>query len=229
MSGFSELEIFAIQQSLTIASISVIVVLPCAIITAFILARYNFTGKVIIESVLLFPLVLPPVVTGYLLLLVVKRNGVVGGFFYRFFGLEIAFTPLGAILASSVIIFPLVFRPIRISMESIDPNFIKVSRGLGKSRLSSFFRIVLPLSLPGIIAGGVLGFARSLGEFGATIMVAGNIPFKTTTIPLAVYGYFNSIDGGEALGRLVVVCLLISFLSLLLSEYFLRMQKRCLI
>ncbi|MDA3809680.1 MAG: molybdate ABC transporter permease subunit [Spirochaetaceae bacterium] len=226
--GFTELELFAIQQSLIVAFFSVLIILPPAIFFAYILTRYDFRGKVIVETILLFPLVLPPVVTGYILLLLVKKNSLIGGFFYNVFHIEIAFTPLAAILASSIIIFPLILRPVKISMESIDPNFIKVSRGLGKSSFQTFFHIILPLCIPGIVAGAVLGFARSLGEFGATIMVAGNIPFSTTTIPLAVYSFFNQIDGGDALSRLVIVCLLLSFLSLLLSEYFLRMQKKCL-
>ena len=110
-------------------------------------------------------------------------------------------------------------------MESIDPNYIKVSRGLGRTPLVTFFRIVIPLSLPGITGGAVLGFARSLGEFGATVMVAGNIPYKTTTIPLAVFSFFNQVDGTEPLARLVIISLVISFLALLISEYFLRKQK----
>jgi len=225
---FTELELFALRQSIIIAIISVLTVLPPAIITAYFLVRFKFRGKVFLETILLFPLVLPPVVTGYLLLLAVKKNSLIGGFFYNALGIDIAFTPIASVLASSIIIFPLMLRPIKISMESIDSNFIKVSRGLGKSGIQTFFSIVLPLCLPGIIAGAVLGFARSLGEFGATIMVAGNIPFKTTTIPLAVYSYFNQVNSGGALSRLVVVCLIISFLSLLVSEYFFKVQKNCL-
>ena len=225
MIGFSELEMFAVEQSLFIAAVSVLSVLPWTIFMAYILTRYKFPGKIILETILLFPLVLPPVVTGYILLILVKRNGIIGSFFYDLFRLDIAFTPLGAIAASSIIIFPLILRPIKVSMESIDDNYIKVSRGLGRNKMATFLRIVLPLSLPGIIAGAVLGFARSLGEFGATIMIAGNIPFKTTTIPLAVFSYFNQIEGSQPLFRLVVVSLLISFLSLLVSEYFLRKQK----
>ena len=218
MFAFTELEIFAIEQSLIIAAISVLTVLPLTVLMAYVLTRFDFTGQIFLETILLFPLVLPPVVTGYILLILLKKNGLVGGFLYNLFGLEIAFTPLAAIAASSIIIFPLILRPIKVSMESIDSNYIKVSRGLGKSSLATFFKIILPLSLPGIIAGSVLGFARSLGEFGATIMVAGNIPFKTTTIPLAVFSYFNQVDGSDSLFRLVVVSLVISFLSLLFSE-----------
>jgi len=110
-------------------------------------------------------------------------------------------------------------------MESINPDLVNISRGLGRGRLYTFFRIVLPLSLPGILSGAVLGFARSLGEFGATVMVAGNIPFKTTTIPLALYSFFNRIDGGEPVKRLVAVSLILSFLALVASEYLLRKQK----
>jgi molybdate transport system permease protein len=225
MFNFTELELFAIEQSLIVAAFSVLTVLPWAIIVAYILSRFSFPGKTIVETAVLFPLVLPPVVTGYLLLIVLKKDGLIGGFLYNLLGIDVAFTPLGAVAASSIIIFPLILRPVKVSMESIDPNFIKVSRGLGRGPVTTFFRIVLPLSLPGIIAGAVLGFARSLGEFGATIMVAGNIPFKTTTIPLAVFSYFNQRDGSLPLMRLVTVSLVISFLSLMISEYFLRKQK----
>jgi len=225
MFNFTDLELFAINQSLIVAFFSVLSVLPWTVLVAYILSRFSFPGKTIVETVVLFPLVLPPVVTGYLLLILLKKDGLIGGILFNAFGIDIAFTPLAAVFASSIIIFPLILRPIKVSMESIDPNFLKVSRGLGRGPVVTFFRIILPLSLPGIIAGSVLGFARSLGEFGATIMVAGNIPFKTTTIPLAVFSYFNQIDGSEPLFRLVIISLVISFFSLLVSEYFLRKQK----
>lgn len=186
------LEFFAIRQSLIVAFLSVLTVLPIVILLAYILTRFNFPGKILLETIVLFPLVLPPVVTGYLLLVLLKKQGLVGGLIFRLFGTEAAFSPFAAVAASSVIIFPLMLRPVKVSMESINPDLIKVSRGLGRNRVYTFLRIVLPLSLPGIIAGAVLGFARSIGEFGATIMVAGNIPFKTTTIPLGPVQLFQS-------------------------------------
>lgn len=219
------LEFFAIRQSLIIAFFSVLTVLPFVILMAYVLARFEFPGKILVETIVLFPLVLPPVVTGYLLLVLLKKQGIIGGLLFRVFGLEAAFSPFAAVAASSVIIFPLILRPVKVSMESINPDLLKVSRGLGRSGIYTFFRIVLPLSLPGIIAGAVLGFARSLGEFGATIMVAGNIPFKTTTIPLALYSYFNRVDGDGPVQRLVLFSLALSFLALITSEYFLRKQK----
>lgn len=225
MQPLTDLEIFAIGQSLLVATLSVVFVLPWAVLTAYSLTRFRFPGKAFIESILLFPLVMPPVVTGYLLLLLLKKESLLGGFLYSFFHIELAFTTAGAVIASSVIIFPLILRPIRVSMESVNPDLIKVSRGLGRGIIPTFFRIVLPLSYRGIIAGSVLGFARSLGEFGATIMVAGNIPFRTTTIPMAVYSFFNRVDGSGPLRRLVIISLIISFGALMISEYFLRKQK----
>lgn len=221
----TELEIFAVKQSFLIASVSVLLVLPAVILTAWFLVRFTFPGKILVETLVLFPLVLPPVVTGYLLLVLLKRDGIIGGLFHNLLGLELAFTPLAAAVASSVIIFPLVLRPIKISMESLDSSLINVSRGLGRGRFYTFFRVVLPLCLPGIIAGAVLGFARSLGEFGATIMVAGNVPFRTTTVPLAIFSFFNQIEGEGPVFRLVLISLILSFLALVLSEYFLRKQK----
>lgn len=219
------LEFFAIRQSLIVAFLSVLTVLPIVILLAYILTRFNFPGKILLETIVLFPLVLPPVVTGYLLLVLLKKQGLVGGLIFRLFGTEAAFSPFAAVAASSVIIFPLMLRPVKVSMESINPDLIKVSRGLGRNRVYTFLRIVLPLSLPGIIAGAVLGFARSIGEFGATIMVAGNIPFKTTTIPLALYSYFNRVDGDGPVQRLVLFSIALSFLALITSEYFLSKQK----
>lgn len=212
------LEMFALRQSLLVAGISVITVLPLVLIIGWILVAYNFPGKIFLETIVLFPLVLPPVVTGYLLLLLLRPDGILGW-------MKIPFTPMAAVLASSVVIFPLMLRPVKVSMAAIDPSLIKVSRGLGRNTLYTYMRVVLPLSLPGIIAGAVLGFARSLGEFGATIMVAGNVPFQTTTIPLAIFSFFNRADGQESVTRLVIISLILSFAALLLSEYFLRKQK----
>lgn len=219
------LEIFAIKQSLLVASLSVFWVLPFVIIMAYLLVRFDFPGKILVETLVLFPLVLPPVVTGYILLMLLNKQALIGGVLFKYFGIEAVFSTFAAISASSIIIFPLILRPVKVSMESIDPDLVKVSRGLGRGRMYTFFRVVLPLSLPGIIAGAVLGFARSLGEFGATIMVAGNIPFETTTIPLALYSYFNRIDGEEPVLRLVMISLGLSFLALAISEYFMRKQK----
>lgn len=222
----TQLEWFAIGFSLQVALAAMVLVVPAAVAAAYWLSRHDFRGKLLVETLLLSPLVLPPLVTGYLLLIVFSPNTVIGGFFDSFFGVKIAFAGAGAVLAAAVVSFPLVLRPVRLSMEAIDPNYINVSRSLGVSRAGTFFKVILPMTYPGLLAGAVLGFARSLGEFGATIMLAGNIPFRTTTIPLAIFSTFNTADGEAATVRLVVISVAVSFAALAVSEYVARRWKR---
>ncbi len=224
--GLTPLEQFAIGLSLKISLCSVCVVVPAAVLTAHLLTRFDFRGKVLLETLFLFPLILPPVVTGYLLLLAVNRNSWLGDMIFRLFEIEIAFAFPGAVLAAAVVSFPLVLRPVKVSMEAVDPHYIYVSRSLGVGRIGTFFRIIVPMTLPGVLAGALLGFARSFGEFGATIMLAGNIPFETTTLPLAIFSFFNRVDGREATVRLVIISVIICFISLVVSEYIVRRKGR---
>jgi len=224
--GLTHLEYCAIGLSLKVSLCSVCVVVPLAVLTAHLLTRFDFKGKVLLETLFLFPLILPPVVTGYILLLAVNRNSRLGGLVFELFGIEIAFALPGAVLAAAVVSFPLVLRPVKVSMEAIDTHYIYVSRSLGVGRIGTFLRIILPMTLPGVLAGAVLGFARSFGEFGATIMLAGNIPFETTTLPLAIFSFFNRADGREATVRLVIISVVICFISLIISEYIVRRKGR---
>ncbi|MBM4373292.1 MAG: ABC transporter permease subunit, partial [Deltaproteobacteria bacterium] len=177
--GLSAAEWFAVRLSLQVSLAAVVLALPLAVALSLLLIRRPFRGRVLLEAVIMAPLVVPPVVTGYLLLLAVGPHTVPGTIFRRIFGGDLAFAPAGAVLAAAVVSFPLVFRPVRAALEGVDPTYVNVSRSLGVGRVRTFLRVVLPMAWPGMLTGAVLGFARSLGEFGATIMVAGNIPFRT--------------------------------------------------
>ncbi len=213
------IEFFAIKFSLLVACLATLINLPLVLLTAHFLTRCKFKGKMLIEAVLIFPLVLPPLVTGYILLFIFSQNSLVGSFLDKF-GVSLTFNLAAAVMASCVVSFPLMLRPIKLAMSSIDEGYLNISRSLGKNRLATFFRVILPMSKSGIISGSVLCFARSIGEFGATIMVAGNIPFKTTTISMAIFSFFNSVDGEFACFRLVLVSIFISLIALLVSEYY---------
>lgn len=225
MTPLTSLEIFAIKLSLFVSVASVILILPFAILAAWFFSRKEFRGKIFFESLIYFPLVLPPVVTGFLLLLLLNPTTPAGRLFFQLFGRNIAFDVPGAIVAAGVVAFPLVYRPIKAVMEGIDPRFVLVSRSLGRNELHTFVRVIMPMCLPGIIAGAVLGWARSLGEFGATIMLAGSIPFKTTTLPLAVFSTFHQIGGEAATIRLVVISVLVAFAALILTEIVVRKKR----
>jgi molybdate transport system permease protein len=184
----------------------------------WLLARKRFPGKSILDAILHAPLVMPPVVTGYLLLTLLGRRGILGEVLYRHFGFSMAFTWKAAVVASAVMAFPLMVRAVRVAMEMTDPKLEAAARCLGASPLRTFLSVTLPLARPGIITGLVLAFARSLGEFGATIVFAGNIQGETRTLPLAVYSYMQ-VPGGEAASlRLVVVSILLSLGALIVSE-----------
>ncbi len=196
-----------------------IINLPLVLLTAHILTKSKFKGKMLIEAILIFPLVLPPLVTGYILLFVFSQSSPVGSFLSRF-GINFIFNLPAAVLASCVVSFPLMLRPVKLAMGSIDKGYLNISRSLGQNGLQSFFKVILPMSKSGIISGAVLCFARSIGEFGATIMLAGNIPHKTTTISMAIFSFFNSVDGELACFRLVIISIIISLIALLVSEYY---------
>lgn len=225
--GLSPLEIDAIGLSVSVSVAAMLWSLPPAILVAWLLARKNFYGKSIVSGIIHLPLVLPPVVIGYLLLVAMGRRGFIGKYLYQWFDLSFAFSWRGAVLASAVVAFPLVVRSIRLSLESIDLKLEQAARTLGASAWRVFFSITLPLSLPGVLAGIVLGFARSLGEFGATITFVSNIAGETQTIPLAMYSFIQTPGAEEQAARLCLFAILLSLISLLLSEWLAkRMQKR---
>ncbi|MBI6549686.1 molybdate ABC transporter permease subunit [Xenorhabdus lircayensis] len=222
----SEYEWQAILLSLKTSGIAVLFSLPFGILMAWMLARCQFFGKSLLDSIIHLPLVLPPVVVGYLLLISMGRRGVIGEFFYDWFGVSFAFNWTGAALASAVVAFPLMVRAIRLSLESIDRRLEQAARTLGASPFKVFFTITLPLSLPGIIVGAVLAFARSLGEFGATITFVSNIPGETRTIPLAMYTLIEMPGAETAAARLCVIAIALALISLMLSEWLTRWGRK---
>jgi molybdate transport system permease protein len=215
-------ELGIIALSLRVALVSVICSLPLAIVVAYGLARLSFPGKTLIDAIIHLPLVLPPVVVGFALLVLFGKYGPIGAALDRWFGIVIAFRWTGAALASAIMGFPLMVRAIRLSMEAIDRRLEVAARTLGASRLWVFASISLPLALPGIITGTLLSFARGLGEFGATITFVSNIPGETQTLPLAIYT-FTQVPGGEAGAlRLSIIAVILSVAALATSEWLTR-------
>ena len=212
----------AIRLSVRIALVATVVALPFGIAIAWLLARKNFWGKALLDGIVHLPLVLPPVVTGYLLLVSFGRRGLVGSFLADNFGIVFSFRWTGAALACGVMAFPLLVRAIRLSFEAIDRRLEDAAATLGASRLRAFLTVTLPLALPGIIAGMVLCFAKALGEFGATITFVSNIPGETQTISAAIYTLTQTPGGDAAAFRLVIVAVVISLAALVASEWFAR-------
>ncbi|WP_346855077.1 molybdate ABC transporter permease subunit [uncultured Draconibacterium sp.] len=209
----------AIQLSLSVAIICSVITLPLAVGIGWFLARKKFYGKSIVEGILHLPLVLPPITTGYLLLLVFGNRGFIGSFFYEKLGIQIAFSFYAAVIAAIFVSFPLVTRSVRLSIELVDQKLEQAARTLGASNMRVFFTITLPLALPGVISGFILSFARSLGEFGATISFAGNIEGKTQTLPLAIFSEMQ-VPGQEASTmRLVFVSVILSLLAMIAAEF----------
>ena len=208
--------------SLKVAGASVLFSLPAAIAAALLLARTQFPGKTLVDALIHLPLVLPPVVIGYFLLLGFGRQGPLGGFFEQVFGLVFAFRWTGAALAAGIMGFPLMVRAIRLALEAIDPRLEAAARTLGANRLRVLASVTLPLALPGIIMGCLLAFARSLGEFGATITFVSNIPGETQTLPLAIYNFTQTPGGDAAVLRLCAISVALSLLALVLSEWLSR-------
>jgi len=224
--GFNTAEVQAIILSLKVAVYCSVISLPIALVLGYKMARYSFYGKPIVEGIIHLPLVMPPVTTGYLLLLLLGSNSAIGQWLYQAFGIKLAFTFPAAVIASVVVSFPLIVRSIRTSMEMVDPGLEDASRILGAGKLKTFFKVTIPLAAPGIISGTILAFARSLGEFGATITFAGNIAGETQTLPLAIYAYMQ-IPGQEGTTmRLVVVSVVISFIAMAFSEWFIKRRKQ---
>lgn len=222
----SAAELGIILLSLKVALWSVIASLPVAIAIAYLLARRDFPGKSMVDAVVHLPLVLPPVVVGYFLLILFGRQGLLGAWLQEWFGVVVAFRWTGAALACAVMGFPLMVRAIRLSMEAIDPRLEAAAETLGAGRLGVFATITLPLALPGIITGTLLSFARSLGEFGATITFVSNIPGETETLPLAIYA-LTQVPGGDAQAlRLCVLSIILSLAALLVSEALVRRAGR---
>ena len=215
-------EWIAIRLSLKIAIVATIVALPFGIAVAWVLARKNFWGKTLVDGVVHLPLVLPPVVTGYLLLITFGRRGLVGGVLADHFGIVFSFRWTGAALACGIMGFPLLVRPIRLAIEAIDRRLEDAAATLGANRIWVFLTITLPLALPGLIAGFVLCFAKALGEFGATITFVANIPGETQTISAAIYTFTQVPGGDAAAGRLVLVAIVIALAALVASEWLAR-------
>jgi molybdate transport system permease protein len=222
MPELTPLEIEALGLSLKVALWSVVVSLPFGLAAAWLLARREFFGKTLLDGVVHLPLVLPPVVVGYLLLVLLGRHGPLGSWLYATFGISLPFTWEGAALAAAVMAFPLMVRAMRLSIEAVDQKLETAARTLGASRLSVFVTITLPLMLPGILAGAVLAFARSLGEFGATITFVSNIPGETRTLPLALYSLIQTPGGEAGALRLAMLSILLSLGALAASEFIAR-------
>src|SRR5919204_3962857 len=212
----------AIRLSLRIALVATVVALPFGLAVAWLLARKNFWGKALLDGLIHLPLVLPPVVTGYLLLISFGRRGLIGAFLADHFGIVFSFRWTGAALSCGVMGFPLLVRPIRLAIEAIDRKLEDAAATLGADRFWVFLTVTLPLAMPGLIAGMVLCFAKALGEFGATITFVSNIPGETQTISAAIYT-FTQIPGGDAAAsRLVLVAIAIALVALIASEWFAR-------
>jgi molybdate transport system permease protein len=193
--------------------------LPLAVLTAWVLARYRFPGRPLLNALVHLPLVLPPVVTGWLLLIVFGIRGPVGALLYDWFGIRLVFTTAGASLAAGVMVFPVMVRAVRLSLETADLGLEQAARTLGAGRLDRLFNVTLPLASPGILVGGIVAYATCLGEFGAVITFAANIPGQTQTLPLAIYAALQ-VPGGEAkAAELSLVSLTLALIGLLLSEW----------
>ena len=219
---FSPDEWDAIRLSLRVATAGTLVSIPIGVFIAYALARWRFPGKFLVDGLVHLPLVLPPVVTGYILLLLFGRKGPIGAFLDQHFGIVFSFRWTGAALAAGVMGFPLLVRAIRLSFEAADRRLEDAARTLGANSFVAFFTVVLPLALPGILAGAVLAFAKALGEFGATITFVSNIPGETRTLPTAIYTYTQVPGGDFQAAQLAAVAVLLSLLALLVSEFLSR-------
>lgn len=219
-------ELTAIRLSLKVALWATVVSLPFGILVAWALARGRFWGRSVLNGLVHLPLILPPVVTGYLLLLLLGRRGPVGQVLADVFGIVLAFRWTGAVVACAVMGFPLLVRAIRLSIEAVDPRLEQAAATLGAGRPWVFLTVTLPLALPGVIAGAILGFAKAMGEFGATITFVSNIPGETQTLPSAIYT-LTQVPGGDAGAlRLTAISVAISLGALLASEWLARIVER---
>jgi molybdate transport system permease protein len=215
-------ELDVVLLSLKVAVASVVFSLPVAVFFAYVLARADFPGKTLLDALLHLPLVLPPVVVGFALLLLFGRQGFLGRWLGDWFGIVFAFRWTGAALASAIMGFPLMVRAIRLSISAIDQRLETVARTLGGSRIWVFVSVTLPLALPGVVTGVLLSFARSLGEFGATITFVSNIPGETETLPLVIYSLVQSPGGDAQALRLSLIAVILSIAALVVSEWLTR-------
>ena len=211
-------ELTAIKLSLRVAAVAMLASLPVGILTAYALSRCRFRGKILLDGLVHMPLVLPPVVTGYVLLLLFGRQGPLGKFLDSAFGIVLSFRWTGAALAAAVMAFPLMVRAIRLAMDAIDRRSEEAAATLGASPTWVFLTVTLPLAAPGIVAGAMLAFAKALGEFGATITFVSNIPGETQTIPAAIYSYTQTPGGDAGALRLSIVAVVLSLAALIASE-----------
>lgn len=211
-------ELQAIELSIKVAAYCALIITIPAIAIAWVLARKDFVGKSLLDGLVHIPMILPPVVPGFLLLTLFGKQGCLGAMLHQYLGVSLAFTWLGAVLASAIMAFPLMVRSVRLSFSQIDQGLEQAASTLGASPSKTFMSISLPLALPGLLTGFILAFSRSLGEFGATITFVGNIEGETRTLPLAIYSY-TQMPGGELIAmRLVILCVLISLLALVASN-----------
>jgi molybdate transport system permease protein len=219
-------ELEALRLSLQVALVAVAIGLPLAVLSGWLLARHEFPGKTLFDAVIHLPLVLPPVVIGYFLLILFGTKGPLGGWLYETFGLRLIFTRWGAALAAAVMSFPLMVRAIRLALEAVDRGLEAAARTLGASRTDVFFSVTLPLMLPGIVSGCIVAFAAALGDFGATITFVGNVQGETQTLSLAIYSLTQTPDGDAAAARLVVISLLVALSALFVSEWLARRVRQ---
>jgi molybdate transport system permease protein len=218
----------ALYLSLSVASRSVLLSLPFAVLLAWVLTRRQFIGRTVLDAFVHLPLVLPPVVIGYLLLLLFGARGPIGGWLERVFGVELIFTRNGAALATAVMSFPLMVRAMRISLDNVDRGLEEAARTLGAGGMDRFATITLPLMLPGVLAGAITAFSAALGEFGAVITFVSNIPGETRTLPLALYSALQTPGGDSEAARLALISGVLGLGGLLLAEWFARRVRRML-
>jgi len=226
MDLLTPLELEALGLSLKVAVSGVVFSLPIGLAAAWLLARQTFPGKTLVDGLIHLPLVVPPVVVGYVLLLLLGRRGALGAWLHDVLGITIAFTWKGAALAAAVMAFPLMVRAMRLSLEAVDRRLEAAARTLGASRVRVFATVTLPLMAPGILAGVVLAFARALGEFGATITFVSNIPGETRTLPIALYTLTQTPDGEAGAARLTVISIVLALAAVVASEWIARHLAR---
>jgi len=226
LSALTDAELDALRLSLSVATRSVLFSLPPALVVAWLLTRARFPGRTLFDAVVHLPLVLPPVVVGYVLLLLFGVHGPIGAWLERTFDVRLVFTSAGAALATATMSFPLMVRSMRIALENVDRGLEAAARTLGARRLDRFATITLPLMMPGVIAGAVTAFSAGLGEFGAVITFVGNVPGETRTLPLALYSALDTPGGDAAAARLAVISISLGLFGLLVAELFARGMRR---
>ncbi|CAO3406585.1 molybdate ABC transporter permease subunit [Azospirillum sp.] len=226
MDILTPMETTALLLSLRVAGVAIALGLPVAVLAAWVLGRYSFPGKTLVDGLVHLPLVLPPVVTGYILLVTMGTKGVVGGWLYQTFGIKLIFTAEGASLAVAVTSFPLMVRAIRLSVEAIDGGLEAAARTLGAGPVDRFFTILLPLMAPGLLSGAIVAFAAAMGEFGAVITFVSNIPGQTQTLPLAIYAATQEPGGDAVAARLAAISFGVALIALMLSEFLAHRVRR---